>query len=313
MRGAICQWIPICSLCARTISSRWPNYFWAPTHHLSPGDVLRRWWCFRDKSSNQMIQLKKKSVVVFWLLDGKFVDGENLLIWNDLADFGGGGDILLIRPIWSIWSGVNIESGRSSQFGNKGKLKMNLLWKLKFRNKGKIENESSHSMIDRDCLRLRFGVNEMEWMRVHNFWGINFLLRLSFELAKTSSTIFCSFLSLSITQFSYKFEVLHWKKSLQWIITSPQPPHHLSTVGGLGWNWSQKSKTVLTELPFKDQRRLWPDNIERGRAYIRPRGTFIQEVRCWYQLIQRLGSEDDHEEEDKDDKIEQVFDCWPSN
>ena len=30
----------------------------------------------------------------------------NLLIWNDLADFGGGGDILLIRPIWSILGGV---------------------------------------------------------------------------------------------------------------------------------------------------------------------------------------------------------------
>ena len=92
-----------------------------------------------------------------------------MLISNDLADFGGGGNILLIRPIWSILGGVkNIESGRSSQFGNKGK----------------IENESALSVIDRDCLRLRFGVNEMEWMRVHNFWGINFLLRLSFELAK---------------------------------------------------------------------------------------------------------------------------------
>ena len=187
---------------------------------------------------------------------------------------------------------------------------MNLLWKWKFRNKGKIENESSHSMIDRDCLRLRFGVNEMEWMRVHNFWGINFLLRLSFELAKTSFTIFYL---LRWNNFLISLKSCVERNYCSGSSPRPQPPHQLSTVGGLGWNWSQKSKTVLTELPFKDQRRLWPDNIERGRAYIRPRGTFIQEVRCWYQLIQRLGGEDDHKEKDNDDKIEQVFDCWPSN
>ena len=56
-------------------------------------------------------------------------------------------------------------------------------------------------MIDRDCLRLRFGVNEMEWMRVHNFWGINFLLRLSFELAKTFSTFFAPFYFLGLNNF----------------------------------------------------------------------------------------------------------------
>ena len=153
-----------------------------------------------------MLQLKQKSFDVFWLLRGKFVDGENLLIWNDLADFGGGGNIWLIRPIWAIWGGVK-----------HWKWSLFTIWEQR-----EIENESALKMKiseQRENWKWIFSLHDRSRLPSSPFWGERdgmdesaqflgdkFSAPLVFWACKISCIIFCSCLSLEInSQFSYNY------------------------------------------------------------------------------------------------------------